>query len=360
MRDHAVAESVPGSAAAEEARLWARLRELRESDFMPAAAESDARLREMRAVASEVDEVRGRLTELWRDLSAEHPHLRTVRMAEPVTAAELPELLRARHAEAVLVEFLVGRTGVHALICTADELRSMTVAECSAEQLAEFGGALAAGEATGHPLLEWLAEVVDQATGGGPVFVVPHHVLHLAPLHLDASGEVRPLTRLLPSASVLRATAVRRPAAAAAVLVAGDPTGDLPFARAECAHAATRFGVDARYGAEATTAWLTEALAGGATKLVHLACHGEFDARRPARSGLLVAGPDGAAEKLALDRLATMDWSGALVVLSACHVGRHQVRRGDDLAGLGRTLIAAGATALIIAPGRCPTCRPRC
>lgn len=353
LRDHAVAGGEPGSAADEEARLWARLRELRRSDFLPAATESSARLRELHAIASEVDDVRRRLSELWQELSTDNPHLRTARMAEPVTAAELPALL-AQHGDAALVEFLVGPKGIHALTATVDGLRSAVVARRDEPEVAEFEDLLASGDPVGHPVFARLAAVVDDAARGGPVFVVPHGVLHLAPLHLDAAGEVRPRTRLLPSASVLRTVAVRRRPLAGVVLVAGDPTGDLPFARAECAHAAARFGVSARYGAEATAQWLGEALAGGATKLVHLACHGEFDPSRPERSGLLVGGPDGTADKLALDRLGVLDWSGALVVLSACHVGRHRVRRGDELAGLGRTLLAAGATALITSPRPVP------
>lgn len=325
LRDHAVAD---GSApAAEEARLWARLRELR-GWVAPAGSETHVMLREMRAVATETDEVRLRLSELWQELSAAHPHLSTVRMAEPVTAAELPGLL-APHGDAVLVEFLVGRSGIHALICSYSGLRSAFLGNASEQEL---------------------AGVIDEAARGRPVFVVPHQELHLMPLHLDASGEVRPRTRLLPSASVLRSAAIRRPAAAGVVLLAGDPTGDLPFARAECAHAAARFGVDARYGAEATVDWLAAGLAGAATKLVHLACHGEFNSHRPERSGLLLAGPD----KVTLDHLAVLDWSGALVLLSACHVGRHQVRRGDDLAGLGRTLLAAGSTGLVMSPRPVP------
>lgn len=350
LRDHAV---VDGSGpAAEEAVLWDRLRSLRGRE-LPDSTETHLVLREMRAVAAEIDEVRARLSELWQELSATHPHLGTARMAEPVTAAELPGLL-APHGDAVLVEFLVGRSGVHALICTAEGLRSVFVGHAHELRDGAADPLLAAAAdgspATRAPLLPRLASVIDDAARSGPIFVVPHGILHLSPLHLDATGEVRPRTRLLPSASVLRSAATRRPATTPVVVLAGDPTGDLPFARAECAHAAARFGVPTRTGADATAAWLAEALTSGDTKLVHLACHGEFDSHRPERSGLLLAGP----EKLALDRLAVLDWSGALVLLSACHVGRHQVRRGDDLAGLGRTLLAAGATALIMSPRPVP------
>src|SRR5262249_28808537 len=77
------------------------------------------------------------------------------------------------------------------------------------------------------------------------------------------------------------------------------------------------------------------------------ACHAVFNEIRPARCGLLLAGPDGQPDMVTLSRLGRLRWAGALVVLSACHSGRHQVGSGDELAGLGRTLLAAGAAAMV-------------
>jgi CHAT domain-containing protein len=128
--------------------------------------------------------------------------------------------------------------------------------------------------------------------------------------------------------------------------VGGDPTGDLPATRAECRHVARQFGTTAASGAEVTVQWLADRLSAGA-RLVHLSCHGSFHELRPERSGLLLVGPDGQPDLVDLGRLSALAWSGAAVVLSACHTGRHHVRYGDELAGLGHTLLAAGAAAVV-------------
>ncbi|WBB91245.1 CHAT domain-containing protein [Verrucosispora sp. WMMC514] len=241
----------------------------------------------------------------------------------------------------------------------------------------------------------------------GTLHLVPLHVLPPARTADDAGGaapsdiaeiRVRPRTYLLPSASLLRAHRSvpartnprggepdRRSAPAGRVLVCGDTLGDLPYARAECAYVAARLGGTERTGAAVTSAWLADALAGPERpRLVHLACHAVFDRRRPERSGLVLAAaptpgaprnldevvrgrhldgdirrgepldpraaePDSGADLVSLARLAQWNWSGVLVVLSACDSGRHEVRDGDELVGLGRTLLAAGASGLVTA-----------
>jgi CHAT domain-containing protein len=76
--------------------------------------------------------------------------------------------------------------------------------------------------------------------------------------------------------------------------------------------------------------------------LVHLACHGRFDADHPTASGLCLA--DG---WLTLDRLADIRLEGALVMLTGCETGRVRVDQGDELVGMMAALIAAGAGGLV-------------
>jgi tetratricopeptide (TPR) repeat protein len=309
-------------ALTEEARLWNRLRSLRAPDAGMAPAEL---LDQLRATKEETDATRDRLEQIWRTLPVD---FRTRRLAEPITAAELPALLQG----AALVEFFMSGQGVHAFTISANGIRVVQVIERADPAWDDFHWLLTddspdtVGRLLEHPLYVKLTEVVEAA--GSPVFVVPHADLHRAPLP----------GRLLPSASVLRGSAA---AATGPVLIAGDPLGDLPFARAECAYAAERFGVAASVGADVTAQWLAESL--GNRPLVHLACHAEFNESHPGRSGLVFAG----SELLTLPWLGSLDWSGSIVVLSACHSGRHRVSNGDELAGLGRTLLAAGATALV-------------
>ncbi|WP_234386814.1 CHAT domain-containing protein [Streptomyces scabiei] len=203
----------------------------------------------------------------------------------------------------------------------------------------------------------------DAGDPGTSVLVVPHGLLHAAPLHLpsntsatkDGADRLNRPTRYLPSASLLRTSGAWH--RDGAVLAGGFPgTGPrkLTYYRSECAQVIDRFGGTARFDAEATADWLESAVnTTGRLSLVHLACHGRFDELYPERSGLLLAGPDGPSgfrtnEVVQTERLAAMDWTGALVTLSACSSGRHQVGDGGELVGLGRALLSAGARGLVL------------
>ncbi|MFG1918555.1 CHAT domain-containing protein [Micromonospora sp. NPDC048898] len=450
LRDRETGADPADPLVAREAALWAELRRLRASGVddgpRPAEVEERRQLLARRMAASEDQHrVRTELLDLWRQLAATHPTMRAHRMAEPITADEAAPLLAAAD-DAVLVEYLTGAAGVWAFTLSGTGL--------TARQLLgpDLPGAPAASDVEAwqdlletadgdrmqrlveHPVHAVLTAPIVEVPPGRAVYVVPHGSLHLAPLHLlppaaDAASAggaapagdvaksvtaeigVRPGTYLLPSASLLRAP---RPSAArtspvddgpdaraagtggeiaGGVLVAGDPLGDLPYARSECAYVADRLGGAARTGAAVTSAWLADALAGPQRpRLVHLACHAVFDRRRPERSGLVLAaasttpgaanrgdgaqlrwpldedrrrgeppgpGPtrpqpgagagEGGTELVSLARLAQWNWDGTVVVLSACDSGRHQVHDGDELVGMGRTLLASGARALVTA-----------
>jgi CHAT domain-containing protein len=82
---------------------------------------------------------------------------------------------------------------------------------------------------------------------------------------------------------------------------------------------------------------------GPAARYLHISCHGQFDPAAPLESSLHL----GAGEMLtAQDVLAGLHLSCDLVTLSACESGLSQVRRGDELMGLVRAFMAAGAPAV--------------
>jgi CHAT domain-containing protein len=76
---------------------------------------------------------------------------------------------------------------------------------------------------------------------------------------------------------------------------------------------------------------------------VHLACHNRFSAEDPMRSGLLLS--DG---ELTAAELAAAPLRARLVVLSACQTGVTVAHPGDELMGLVRALLYAGAPAVIV------------
>ncbi|EHR72081.1 hypothetical protein BurJ1DRAFT_3272 [Burkholderiales bacterium JOSHI_001] len=82
--------------------------------------------------------------------------------------------------------------------------------------------------------------------------------------------------------------------------------------------------------------------------LLHIACHGEFDPARPGRSGLVLPGPDGGAERLELRELATLDLHGLRHAgLSACWSADNFVLPGRWVVSLPHTLRRAGAHSVL-------------
>ncbi|CRK56611.1 FOG: TPR repeat [Alloactinosynnema sp. L-07] len=338
---------------AEESRLWSELQRLRSpADQTEDPPNEQARLLLRRK--EELDRVRDRLTQLWDELADASPEVKAHRLAEPITVAEVTTLLDG----AALVEFFVASRAIHALTISAAGIATRIVATADDPDLDDLYRLLVEedlGPVLANPVYTRLSQVIDDAARDGSVYVVPHQRLHLLPLHLKAGApDARARTFLLPSASVLR-TKRARPQLAGVALVAGDPSGDLPFARGECAHAAARLGASApRLGQDVTLDWLAGALREQPVGLVHLACHGVFNERRPELSGLVLADADGLPGLVPLSDLAGLDWAGVVVVLSACNTGMHKVHAGDELAGLGRALLGAGATALITSFRRVP------
>lgn len=78
-------------------------------------------------------------------------------------------------------------------------------------------------------------------------------------------------------------------------------------------------------------------------KIIHLACHGHFSAGSPLNSGLKLAD-----RWLTVRDIYSMRLQAELVTLSGCETGRNLVTAGDELIGLVRGFLAAGARSLLV------------
>ena len=194
-----------------------------------------------------------------------------------------------------------------------------------------------------QPLAAWVGDAER-------VFVVPHRDLHYVPFCALHDGERSLVDRhelaLAPSAALWSASRDRRrrPGSPALRRVAAVGLGGaaLPQVGAELRAVAAAFesrpGGSAvlRLDADATLGSLRDALAGA--DVVHLACHGTFRADSPAFSSLHLA--DGA---LTVRDAAGLPLQARLVTLSACETGLSRVAPGDELLGLLRGFLVAGA-----------------
>lgn len=223
--------------------------------------------------------------------------------------------------------------------------RNMAVLERSARQLLNTLYA-----ALIEPLEPMLEEDEELAADGEVrvrrLAIVPHGLLHQIPFHALFDGERYLIERFevsyAPSATVYALCQKRESRDSGNALVVGVEDPSIPAATAE-AHAVAEHlpGAGVRVGDRATMAALREEAPDRAT--LHLACHGLFRSDNPMFSSLKLR--DGwltAADAMGLDL------TGALVVLSACESGRNEVIGGDEVIGLTRGFLGAGAATLVV------------
>lgn len=182
------------------------------------------------------------------------------------------------------------------------------------------------------------------------VIVVPHRELHYVPFCALHDGQRSLIDQheltLAPSAALWSAPRDRRGPGGTTALrrVAALGLGGtaLPHVATELRAVASAFeampggAATLRLDGEATLGALHDALAGA--DVLHLACHGQFRADSPYFSSLQLAdGP------LTLRDAARLPLQARLVTLSACESGLSRVAPGDELLGLLRGFLLAGA-----------------
>ena len=186
-----------------------------------------------------------------------------------------------------------------------------------------------------------LAPVVAQRRR---VIIVPHDRLGSVPFAALNDGArclaERHEIAIAPSARIALRGLQRQPAAASSVVALGE-SSRLPHAAREAEVVAALFPqATTLVGPRATLANLRAASA--QANVIHLACHGQFRADNPMFSALYLFGDlltVEAAERLAL--------GPATVVLSACETGMAQQASGDEMFGLVRAFLVAGAARVV-------------
>jgi CHAT domain-containing protein len=216
----------------------------------------------------------------------------------------------------------------------------------------------AAGEAYLKPAQALFARLLAPVPGAleRPRLVIvghgPLHYLPWAALHDGRQFLVdRVSVQQLPSASVMRFLAARKAAAARDMLLLGNPDlgdarMDLPGAEAETrAIRAIWPQATVLTRRAATKSALTRT--GELFRVIHVAAHGEFVSDQPLDSRLLLAPEAGDDGRLTAGDLYGLRLNADLVTLSACETGLGKVLSGDDVIGLTRGFLYAGANSIV-------------
>lgn len=284
-----------------------------------------------------------------------------IQPARPLGALEV---VRALGKGGALIEYQVADGMILAFFFSEKGFRPMRLSADGGEVL-ELSRGLAQAirvarrdeRAGGRAFFDWHFGKLGEALlrevpleGVERLVVVPHGELHRVPfpaLRLGGRYLVeRCAVALAPSASVhvaLSRKARRAPVGRGCLLVK-DPTGTLRHADAEEAALRERFGQGlAVLDGEAAT---REAVMGRARGrgYLHFATHGIYRPERPEFSRLDLGG----GEKLYASDVLGLDLSGCRgVALSACDSGRGDYRVGEELFGLPRAFLRAGARSVL-------------
>ncbi|MCB0073353.1 MAG: CHAT domain-containing protein, partial [Caldilineaceae bacterium] len=284
-------------------------------------------------------------------------------LAQPLPLADLQ---RRMPAAQVAVIYYVAADEVMALVVTADDAvlqRNLTRVAALQDAVDEFHFQLGRMEVPGgsearlrrmavemravlgrlHTLL--VAPFADRLDGR-KVTWIPFGLLHQVPFHALWQGDGYLLERVTctyaPSATLAARgwqDAVHGPLRTVAALAVDDPS--IPAARLE-AETVARAAPDAHLfvADEAGAAGLRRA---AAADVLHIATHGLFRRDNPFFSALKLA--DGWIDVHELYRLPL---AARLVILSACESGAARPTGGDELIGLARGFLAAGAHTLVV------------
>jgi CHAT domain-containing protein/tetratricopeptide (TPR) repeat protein len=286
------------------------------------------------------------------------------------TAGSVPiETIRASLPQsALLLEFYSVGDRLHACLLTRDSLRIVPLGSASELrrvlqllrfQLSKFrlgpdyarlfhGQLLDATNAHLHEFYRQLiAPVSDHLKGAAHLIVAPHAFLHHLPFHALPDDRGRPLgdrftISYTPSASVYYLCSTKQGEAAGGSLVLGIPDPAAPQIEAEVrAVAGVLPSSEVFLGAAATARVLRER--GALSRFVHIATHGWFRQDNPMFSSISLGDAP-----LNLFDLYQLDLPCELVTLSGCGTGLNMVVGGDELLGLVRGLLYAGAHGALV------------
>ena len=196
---------------------------------------------------------------------------------------------------------------------------------------------------------------VPGATAKANMIIVPHGALHYLPFNMLSNGKDylidRVSIRILPSASVMPFLENRQQAPLKKVLILGnpdlgDPKMNLGGAEAE-AKSIQKIWPDSVLLIRKQATKSVVMKAGNQFRIIHIAAHGIFDPERPLESALLLSPESGNDGKLTVGELYETTLNADIITLSACETGLGKISSGDDVVGLTRGFLYAGARSIV-------------
>jgi CHAT domain-containing protein len=281
--------------------------------------------------------------------------------SNPAPSISLRDIQSTIHPGEVLIEFYHDRTQLWAFVLDGQSIRihRLPVAIETIQQLLNLlqtnlaaalrldpqspgsHGLTGLAKKLLQRLYDHLLRPLDLASHSAQrLVIVPYGSLHYLPFHLLYDGSAYLIEKqevvILPAAGLATQPGPKR--TPGALIMTHSFEGRLPHTRLEGQMVQKLFGGMLCHEEQADRTSLQTR----PSQILHIAAHGQHRLDQPDLSYLLLA--DG---HLYADDTLQQDMSYELVTLSGCETGRAQVAAGDELIGLGRGFLYAGAGALL-------------
>jgi CHAT domain-containing protein/Tol biopolymer transport system component len=340
---------------------------VKETEFRSMVGKDDAGQEEKRiALQEELRQLKSRYSDYLNRLKISDPEVFSIHTVEPVAIAEVQQLLPAG---AALIEYHPTASRIFMWLVTADRLEAASVDVAwtgVASQIDNVRKSLEkqlSFDASAGMLYQWLIKPFESELAGvGHIIFVPQGLLHYLPFAILRNDAGQYLgwsytTSITPSASVLSYSMqkgqdfLNQNPRQLAVLGLGNPDlgdrkFDLPFAEREVKSLDRYFDhVMVRTGNEASESFLQQQTE--FPPLMLFSCHGEYDDANPLFSAILLAPDEKNDGRLEANEIFGYHFHAHTVALSACETGVGKIRGGDEVVGLSRSFVYAGAASLV-------------
>lgn len=286
-----------------------------------------------------------------------------LQVTETRSVAELQSKLPE---DSILLEYYSARNWFYACLVTRDKVRIFPVAEVAEVreelrllqlQIAKFR----LGEEYIKPLEKMLLEAttahlqrlntlliapIRKYLSASHLIIVPHAFLHYLPFHALLNGDRALIDDFsisyAPSAGVFALCQEKPAAKSSEALVLAIPDQRAPHIREEAEYVAAALGHARLFIGDQASEEQLRAY-GPQSRFIHIATHGYFRQDNPMFSSIRLGN-----SLLSLFDLYQLQLQAELVTLSGCGTGMNVVIGGDELIGLVRGLLYAGAQTLMV------------
>lgn len=301
---------------------------------------------------------RGLLAQAREQLAAEAPELSSLTSVRALNASAVQGTLAA---DEVLLEYYYSGDDFYAFVVTRDSVAGTRLGTAGLENdIQAFRKALQqpASESWKEHSVRLYARLLGPVTQNIRSFnltIVGHGALHYLPFNALYDGKQflveRYSIRMLPAATVLKFLKSGGADKPGVLLALGNPDlgdrkMDLAFAQSEVQNI-VKVMPKSRALVRADASKASFRRFASDFHIVHVASHGEFDAARPLASSLLLAPEGGDDGRLTVSDIYSMRVDVDLVTLSACETGLGKIANGDDVVGLTRGFLYAGASTIV-------------